>query len=183
MSNVTSLEYWNILDYIIFFVLISGTVDDHSSMSNLTCLECFVLQNIFYTSQNLSRNSSGGPQERVPCHSFGIFYTSKYFFTLEGHTSFSILVGALVLCLACCKKDKRLLRIIQMGQPDVLWMVWHYNFLFFFQISRTSSPLQKGWSSTICLQINVDLRPDAQEGVQHFFKNVPYHWPGPKMQK
>ena len=97
MSNVTSLEYWNILDFIIFFVLISGTVDDHSGMSNVTCLEYFVLQNIFYTSQNLSRNSSGGPQERVPCHSFGIFYTSKYFFTLEGHTSFSILLGASTL--------------------------------------------------------------------------------------
>ena len=44
MSNVTISEYWNILDYIIFFVLISGTVEDHSGMSNVTCLECFVLQ-------------------------------------------------------------------------------------------------------------------------------------------
>ena len=36
--------------------------------------------------------------------------------TLGGHTSFSILVGALVLCLECCKKDS----LLQMFDLDHL---------------------------------------------------------------
>ena len=111
MSNVTSLEYWNILDFKIFFVLVSGTVEDHKSMSNVTiseywnildfrrlfvlvsgsdedlsgmsnvtCLEYFLLQNIFYTSQNLSRNSSANVQ-------YYIFYVIDIIIWIEFNTT------------------------------------------------------------------------------------------------
>ena len=64
MSNVTSLEYSNILDFKIFFVLVSGTVEVQSGMSNVTSLEYWTLTSKYFLYQSVVI----GPEEHVQCH-------------------------------------------------------------------------------------------------------------------
>ena len=95
MSSITSLEYWNIPDFKMFFVLVSGTVEDHSGMSNdVTSLEYFVLQISFTLVKTLVEDLKN--VSHVTRLEYSILQNIFY---IGGSYLPPILAGALVLCL------------------------------------------------------------------------------------